>query len=55
MTGGAERRPTPASRETVEEGFTLSDGGKDNGSIKTLVWLWKGAAPSGRIYIIAHP
>ena len=33
---------SPASQETAEELFTLSGGVDDNGSIKTLVWLWKG-------------
>jgi hypothetical protein len=33
---------SPASQETGEETFNLSGSVSDNGSIKTLVWLWKG-------------
>ena len=33
---------SPASQETGDETFTLSGAVTDNGSIRTLVWLWKG-------------
>ncbi|MDA7676558.1 chitobiase/beta-hexosaminidase C-terminal domain-containing protein, partial [bacterium] len=33
---------SPASQETADEVFTLSGGVQDNGSIKTLLWLWRG-------------
>ncbi|HIA64354.1 MAG TPA: hypothetical protein EYN93_15940, partial [Planctomycetaceae bacterium] len=33
---------TPSSQERADRGFNLSGSVADNGSIKTLAWLWKG-------------